>query len=47
MTRRFSKIQRPRSNRCGRGCRRIGLDEMIHAFPEKLSGSKTRRRQAA
>lgn len=45
MTRRSSnRVQRPRLSRCGRGCRRIDVDEMIYTHPEKL---KQKRRQAA
>lgn len=40
-------VRKPvRLSRCGRGCRRIGQDEMIHAHPERLS-IKKKKRQAA
>jgi hypothetical protein len=49
---RFRIQKSPRLARCGRGCRRPDLDEMIHAYPEKLSSSAPRipwqkRRRAA
>lgn len=37
----------PRMSRCGRGCRRPNFDEMVHAFPEKLSGCTQEKRRAA
>jgi hypothetical protein len=42
MTRRVQQRGSTRLSRCGRGCRRPDVDEMIHAFPEKLSGSVLR-----
>lgn len=41
MAARFRSLvkESPRLARCGRGCRRPNFDEMIHAYPEKLSTS--------
>lgn len=45
--RHFRTKESPRLKRCGRGCRRPDYDEMIHAYPEKLSAPNQRGRLAA
>lgn len=46
MVRYFRTKEAPRLKRCGRGCRRPDYDEMIHAYPEKLSAKRRSRRAA-
>lgn len=44
---RFRTKGSPRLSRCGRGCRRPDVDEMIYENPEKLSGFVSRRKRRA